>query len=83
MILAKMTQNFRLDPHTETESEIKPNKGLNSQIAEVSELNLFRSAGWSLRVSLKKKSMLKLGKTWKPKEKAMMVIARKFSFSFF
>jgi hypothetical protein len=78
--LAKIIQNFLLDPQTDTESEINPNKGLKSQIADVRVLNLFRSAGSSLRVSLKKKSIDKDGKTWKPNEKAIMLIASKFCF---
>jgi len=60
--LAKMIQNFLLDPKTGTESEINPNKGLKSQIADVRVLNLFRSAGSSFRVSLKKKSIDREGK---------------------
>ena len=75
-----MTQNFLLDPQTGTESEINPNKGLKSQIADVMVLNLFKSDGSSFRVSLKKKSIDKDGNTWNPREKAIMLIANKFYF---
>ena len=79
-ILARMIQNFLLDPKTSTESEINPNKGLKSQIADVRVLNLFRSDGSSFRVSLKKKSIDRDGNTWNPREKAIILIASKFYF---